>query len=362
MAVTVVTEDSRASQLSFLVSPLAELASLLHLMADPAHHLPFGALAQQLTARMEPARQAELDALSPLWTGYRARFLYPLATDSHADLDHELDGLLNLEEAHFLEMAAWAVRGGNSGAPDRAELATKRGQTAVLERARSRSDRAHELARRLFDDPAGFRERVVRGLVLANESFTPELKAVAAALEVDAQRRRDLATRHGATAALSGITTAARVMSGPERVVFDKLHRGSIDLRRVPLVAVPSVYAWPHLLVKHEYGWPPMAQYPLGVPGTRRDIPSLETVRRRLSTLTDPSRIRLCRLIAREALSTTELAERTGLAVPQVSRLLRPLREQGLVSLTRRGHFVLYRLNLDVMSQLGPDLLNALLR
>ncbi len=362
MAVTIVTTGSDAERLSLHVSPLAELASLLHLLADPAHHLPFGALAQQMEGRLDASEQAELRSLSPLWTGYRARFLYPIRPEGPADIATEIDSLLQLDELVFVEMSAWAVRGGNTGAPDRAQLTTGPGRRSVLERARSRSDSAHALARRLFDDPTAFRERVVQGLDLAAAAFASELRTVEAALQVEAQRRRDLAARHGITAALSGITTAARVMSAPQRVVFDKLHRATIDLRRIPLLALPSVYAWPHLLVKHELGWPPIVQYPLGAPGVRSDTPSLDTVRRRLSALIDPSRIRLCRLIAREALSTTELAERTGLAVPQVSRLLRPLREQGLVSSSRRGHFVLYRLDLDVMSRLGPDLLNALLR
>lgn len=52
-------------------------------------------------------------------------------------------------------------------------------------------------------------------------------------------------------------------------------------------------------------------------------------------------------------LSTTELAERFAMSAPAVSRHLSILENAGLISSTRSGQFVLYRLN-------GDSLVNSL--
>lgn len=46
-------------------------------------------------------------------------------------------------------------------------------------------------------------------------------------------------------------------------------------------------------------------------------------------------------------LSTTELAERFSMSAPAISRHLSILENAGLISSTRSGQFVLYRLNAD---------------
>jgi len=91
-------------------------------------------------------------------------------------------------------------------------------------------------------------------------------------------------------------------------------------------------------------------------------VPGLAQAERRLAALADPQRLRLARSILREPRSTAELAELYGTSAPVVSRHLRVLREAGLVSTDRSGHFVRYRLDGDVVARLGADLLEVLLR
>jgi len=81
-----------------------------------------------------------------------------------------------------------------------------------------------------------------------------------------------------------------------------------------------------------------------------------------LGILTDPQRLALCRHLAGEAITTSELALRTGMSAPQVSRHIGRLRAAGLVSSSRHGRLVYHRLSTDVMTRLGFDLLSAIVR
>jgi DNA-binding transcriptional ArsR family regulator len=70
--------------------------------------------------------------------------------------------------------------------------------------------------------------------------------------------------------------------------------------------------------------------------------------------------VRLCRLIARQAMTTADLADRLGMTRPQVSRHLRLLRDLGLVRVERDGRQVHYRLDLDAVARIGSDAAAAL--
>jgi DNA-binding transcriptional ArsR family regulator len=85
-------------------------------------------------------------------------------------------------------------------------------------------------------------------------------------------------------------------------------------------------------------------------------------VHRRLEVLRDAQRQRLARAIAREPLTPTELARRSGMTVPQVSRHLARLREAGLVTADRAGRRTYYQLDLDTVRRIGEDLLTVLFR
>jgi len=66
---------------------------------------------------------------------------------------------------------------------------------------------------------------------------------------------------------------------------------------------------------------------------------------RLLNVVTDPTRLRLLRLIRRQELCVCELMEAVQLPQYQVSRHLRALRSAGLVEATRSGRWMHYRLS-----------------
>ncbi|MEV1178385.1 metalloregulator ArsR/SmtB family transcription factor [Nonomuraea sp. NPDC049784] len=111
-------------------------------------------------------------------------------------------------------------------------------------------------------------------------------------------------------------------------------------------------------MIKHYPGYPVVIQYSADGAAT----PTLETARRRLAALQDPTRLRLAYAILRNPVATSELATQLGMSAPQVSRHLRRLREAQLVHTHRRGSVVYYQLDADAVERLGPDLLSVLYR
>lgn len=75
-----------------------------------------------------------------------------------------------------------------------------------------------------------------------------------------------------------------------------------------------------------------------------------------------PVRRRLARTLSRGDHTTTELARAWQLTDPAVSRHLAVLRKAGLVEVSRRGRYVLHRLNLAACARLGADFVEAVLR
>ncbi|MFD7088305.1 DUF5937 family protein [Streptomyces sp. NPDC059896] len=155
--------------------------------------------------------------------------------------------------------------------------------------------------------------------------------------------------------ALASLSPDSSRLGAPPRVVFDKLHHSVITPARTPVVLVPTRFNAPHLVVKNEPGLPPVLHYPIDAPEV-----GVTLARSRMLALTDPHRVRLCRLIAREPMTTLDLAARLSMTQPQVSRHLRALRDLGLVGAERSGRFVHYRLDLSAVERIGQDVVRAL--
>jgi DNA-binding transcriptional ArsR family regulator len=358
MAVVVIVESAPPAALRVGVSPLAELTARLHAVTEREHH-----------SQVEPDEPVpdEVDHWSPLWAAYQARFLLPggpLPGEPALGrpLGHELADISRLPLPLFAEHAGYAIRGGNSGPPLDRLLDDPEQQHQLRRAARLRSTGRSELADRLLEAPTAFRDDLVDFLARYAETWfgadwrrlQPRIQAQAHRLQIRV-RDRDPAT------ALAELSASATVLDAPRRVLFDKLHTGIVRLDQRPCLVVPSHYCWPHLLVKHEPGWPVVIQYGIR-PGGGATEPSLALLRSRLQALADPARIRLCRLIAREALTTLDLAQRSGMTEPQVSRHLRQLRDAALVRLERDGRLVHYQLDLDAIRNLGIDLEHAIFR
>lgn len=363
MSVTVRVRVGDAARLSFGVSALAELSAALHVLAKPEHHPGHRAWVEATASRLSADLAGEAEALAFLWRPYHASFLLPGRAGLDRDVDAELTDLRKLPVETFAEEAAYPLRGGGP----RRELAGLLDNPALQARirtyARSRGPAEAAAAEQLLTDPEGLRSRLREFLERCLESFfAAEWEQLRPALAADAQRRRELLSRQGVYAALESLSPAVHAEPTAERVVIDKVHHGVIDARTSWVNLVPTAFGWPHLIVQDDARWPACILYPLPTGGPVPASPDLKVVERRLAALADPVRLRLCRSLAREPRSTLELAAITGMGTPTVSRHLRALRLAGLVTTTRRGHFVLYELDLDAARRLGPDLLSALLR
>jgi len=355
-------EKARPGNVVFGLSPLAELGAALHVLAEPEHHLVEAEWVANTRAVIEPELARRCTELSVLWGSYRLRLLFPLSLAPSKALDDELNAISELPLDDFVELTAFAVRGGNSGESLRSVATDVDLQARVVDRARRRGRGAETVAEELFADPEGFRRDFVQFLRdVGAVALEPMWKQRSAALARDASARRDLATAKGLVPALQSLSGSIGAGDSASSLVIDKIHHGLVDVARQPLLVVPTSFGWPHLLVKHERGMPAVLQYPVRA-DLRADSTSLALLQLRLSVLADPMRLRVCRAVAREPRTTADLAEAWGISSSQVSRHLRALREAGLVTTMRNGRFVSYQLDATALARLGADLIVALLR
>ncbi|GAA0975048.1 MULTISPECIES: ArsR/SmtB family transcription factor [Nocardiopsidaceae] len=75
-----------------------------------------------------------------------------------------------------------------------------------------------------------------------------------------------------------------------------------------------------------------------------------------MRVLSDPLRLRIVTLLARETLCTTHLVEETGARQTNLSNHLRILREAGVVETEPCGRFTYYRLRPEALETLSEGL------
>jgi DNA-binding transcriptional ArsR family regulator len=358
MATSLILENAPANAAQVGLSPLAELAAHLHAVAQREHHPQ--AMAEPILAR-HPDLADEFYRWAPLWANHRGRFLFPYRPSLGRNLADELADVADLPLPRFAEYAGYAVRGRRSGARLDRILDDPEQQQQLRHTVRQRSSDRSELADHLLSAPAAFRDRLIDFLDrYAAAHFNAEWQTLQPRLQAEVHRLRIRIRDRGAAAALAELSPTAAHLKRPERIVVDTMHSGVVRLHQSYHV-VPSHYGWPHFLIKHEPDWPVLIQYGL-LPSDRPREVTLSLIRSRLQVLLDPARIRLCRMIVNDGLTTVELARRSGMTAPQVSRHLRKLREAELVRAERNGRLVYYHLDFIAVRMLGSDLEMAIRR
>jgi DNA-binding transcriptional ArsR family regulator len=344
-------------------SPLAELMAALHVLAEPEHH-PESAGWTRRAAAMDPELHEELTCYAPLWARFRCRLFFPRALPLAPTLEAELAGIEQLRPDDFTDLVAPGILGTASfPVPEAREVLENR--TAAEDFVRQCTRRSYargELARRLLDDPEGFKARLLDVLRSAERAFFAESwRELRPVLEAKAREvRRDLTRRSPADVLAELLPTAARASTG-QRVRLDKLQNCEVKVAPRPLVLVPSARVWPHLTVKDEHRSCVVVQYaPRGLAPAGQL--SLRQLHDRLAVLASPGRMELCRHLLGEPITTSELATRLGSTTPQISRTVRQLREAGLVRSERDGKLVRHRLATDVVRRLGDDVLATVMR
>ncbi|SHN47387.1 ArsR/SmtB family transcription factor [Cryptosporangium aurantiacum] len=344
MSVVILLEGVDSDRFTVTVAPLAELAASLHALTERSHHTDHAEWADGVLRTASAEFRADLKRFSPLWTALRWRVFYP-----------GIEPLPTLDVDRFAELTAYACASGYHGFRF-ANLRHDPAQATALRQAAARLPDPHlRLAEDLLRDPEALRADLVGFLGSCRRAFFDELWAAHEPLLARAadHLRRRLADQGPADALLSLSPSSARLATpstGPTRVIFDKVHHAVIAPARTPVFLIPSRFGAPHLLVKNEPGLPPVLHYPV----EPADV-GVTLARSRLLALTDPRRVRLCRLIARQAMTTADLADRLQMTRPQVSRHLRVLRDLGLADVERHGRQVHYRLDLAAVERIGRD-------
>ena len=359
MSVVIVLDGAARNRFTVTVSPFAELAACLHVLTEHAHHPGRAAWAREVTGSSPPAFRAGLHRFAPLWTALRWRGFYP-GLDTAAPPGHGTP-LAALPLDRFAELTAYTCASGYHGFAFGRVLHDP-AQAAALRRIASGLAEPHpRLAEDLLRDPRALRADVAAFVALCRRVFFDALWAdTEPLLALAAHRVRQRLADEGPAAALLSLSpSTARVTGraggGPERVVLDKVHHAVVSPARTPVVLIPTLYGAPHLLVKNEPGLTPVVHFPVEAP----DV-GVTLARSRMLALTDPRRVRLCRLIARQAMTTADLAARLAMTRPQVSRHLRVLRDLGLVRVERNGRYVHYGLDLAAVERIGRDVAVAL--
>lgn len=357
MSVVLNVQGARAADLVVGVSPLAELLACLHSIAEPEHHLEVRGWLARVRAELTEELRSRLTTYAPLWARRRCRTLLPPDAPLGRTFDEELARVAELPVERFTPATAEAIHGGLYEIGDL--LYDSSAAEAYIGSCERRSFGRGELARKLVQDPVAFREDLLDLLRACHaEFFADEWTRVHHRLDGECATVRARVSALPLAEALASLSTNATVRADPPSVVFDKLQPLRADLRGRRCLLVPSVHMRPHLIVKADPGWPVVVHFP--VADTARD--TLAQVRERLAVLSDPARLSLCRHLVNEPITTSDLAARTGMTLPQVSRHLGRLRETGLLDSRRDGRMIHHRLDLPRLMRLGVDVLTAIIR
>ncbi|PLR92688.1 ArsR family transcriptional regulator [Bacillus sp. T33-2] len=302
----------------------------LHVLYNPAHHLPRLAWAEEMKAAMKPS----------LW---ESACLYGELSNEWLNF-LDLQDHLNFEEKHP-EEAIERIRQLNSekfidfflgkrASLPHAELSS--GEREVLSKPRYFQA---ELCEFLYQYQQQF---------FARELFRVEPWLVKSVHELKARMKNNPAEAVGSIHPRFKLERKSLKFFKAETWVFDY---AEIDT----LTIYPSTFIAPHLLVGLEVPHIivyyqvalPKEHQPAGVPEDLMDI---------LQAFGDKTRLNLLRMLLYHPYCTQQLTEKTGLAKATVSKHLKLLEGAGLLHYERHGHFVFYRTKKEKLEQLKVDL------
>jgi DNA-binding transcriptional ArsR family regulator len=190
-------------------------------------------------------------------------------------------------------------------------------------------------------DPAAALARLARTCqaywTAAVEPHWPRIEEV---LEADLRHRADRLAAGGLAGLFGDLHERVRLRGGVLEVA--KCFQADLYLQGRGLVLVPTFFSWPRLLVTTERPWQPAIGYhPIGLARAFDRVAAPPAPA--LAELVGQSRAVVIRNLA-EPVTTDDLARRLGVSGPAVSQQLTRLRRAGVVTSTRHGYRVLYRL------------------
>ncbi|MFH9012433.1 DUF5937 family protein [Streptomyces sp. NPDC017943] len=369
MSVHIDIAGLRPERVAVVPSPLAELGMALHALSEPAHHPGLQGWVTGVSARLDPHLADRMCEADFLWRSTFSDLFMPWAglpesgTLPGGTLAEELDQLDKLSDEQFVDAAlefTCAVGYGTCGPTPLSDPGVRR---RALELAAARGPQQLRFTERLLGDPPAIRAWLRQFLRDCEEAFFAEAWGrLRHQLAADARHKTDLLRHKGLPGMLAAVSRAITLDAAGTRLTVDKL--GGDDVTTTGdggLLLVPTSLGWPHLMVLHRHGWQPVLHYPVGSPELAAP-PSLEQLALRMTALSHPVRMRICRFLARSAYTTGELAQVLGMTAPEISRHLALLKKAGLLTTRRRGRYVLHQLDVTVVARLGSEFLEGILR
>jgi DNA-binding transcriptional ArsR family regulator len=276
---------------------------------------------------------------------------------SEPSLAQELELLRSMPEAQLrFEFTLGLHHGSLTGE----KLAAKRARSRLLADGARDFPASREALTMLLERPQAFIAEFATFIECYFEHvFAKEWERIEPLLADSVADAGERIARDGFYQALAQLSPRLRGDARRRRLVIEKWFEHDYALRAGDeLTLVPSVYVWPNLAVFLEDGpWPKSIVYPASFLAQRRParMPPDQLVRL-LRALGDGTRLRTLRLIAQRPRSTQELAPLIGISEATLSRHLRILTEAGVLARSRKGRFVLYRLEADAVARLEPGL------
>ncbi|MYR58973.1 metalloregulator ArsR/SmtB family transcription factor [Streptomyces sp. SID625] len=368
MSVRIDITGLRPEGIAVVPSPLAELGMALHALSEPAHHPGLQGWVTGVTARLEPHLADRMCEADFLWRTTFSDLFLPFAGLPGVSglpgqtLAEELDLLDKLSDEQFVDAALEFTCALPYSGPGPGPLGDARLRRRALELAAARGPQQVLFSERLLADPPHIRRWLRQFLQDCDEAFFAETwSRLRHQLAADARHKTELLRRRGLADALTAVSPAVALDEAAGRITVDKLGDGRTATADGGLLLVPTSLGWPHLMVLHRHAWQPVLHYPVGSPEPASP-PSVEQLTLRMSALSHPVRMRLCRSLARSAFTTSELTQAHGMTAPEISRHLSVLKKAGLVTTRRRGRYVYHQLDVTMVARLGSDFLEGILR
>ncbi|UXY29026.1 DUF5937 family protein [Streptomyces sp. HUAS TT20] len=368
MSVRIDIAGLRPERVAVVPSPLAELGMALHALSEPGHHPGLQGWVTGVSARLDSHLADRMCEADFLWRTTFSDLFMPFAgipggsEIPGATLAEDLELLDKLTDEQFVDTALEFTCALPYGLPGPGPLADAELRRRALELAAARGPQQMRFAERLLADPPRIRGWLRQFLEDCDEAFFAETwSRLRHQLTADARHKTELLRHKGLAEALASVSPVVTLDEPAGRITVDKLGEGRTATADGGLLLVPTSLGWPHLMVLHRYDWQPVLHYPVGSPELAAP-PSVEQLTLRMTALSHPVRMRICRNLARSAYTTSELAQVHGMTAPEISRHLSVLKKAGLLTTRRRGRYVLHQLDVSVVARLGSDFLEGILR
>ncbi|SMX94958.1 DNA-binding transcriptional regulator, ArsR family [Brevibacterium sp. 239c] len=355
MPITLDLTDTTPADIVVQPSPLLEFMAAMHAFTEHDHHPEHQSVAAQLQTGLGDELVERAHYYSPLWSRFRCRLFFVRGIGL-ASFEAQVADVRAMSDQGFAELAAEGILG-MGRTVDHVELLAE--PEAFVNTCRRRSSARAELAERLVEDVADFREQLLLFLERAWDAAVRNVWTRSAPTLAATAERIRLQLDDDVIQTVARLSPTAAVIGNSSRIRFDKLDTINFSVHDAPLVLVPSVMHAPHLTIKRA----PKGELAIIFPGgAGQDELSLDQLRQRLQCFGSPLRMGILRHLLGEPLSSSELSLRLGIEATQVSRALSRLRSSGIIVSERTGGVISHHADVEAIRRLGLDVLATIMR